>query len=210
MAFPLTAGDILRTRIVCMQGDQLGEVVLHYRVASVGSPAARDDDFRDVLDAAAAPLWKGFLSSRAEYIGVGVQHIWPLPLIVESNTRANAGAGTGGSYANPTQTCGLIHWRTVKAGRAYRGRSYLAFPSQSLNDDDGQPNSGAITAMGTMLGAIGGPFVITTGGRLATVVLTLWHRALHTYDDVLSGAASGSWATQRRRGAFGKKNAVPF
>lgn len=210
MAFPLALGDILKTRIVTFMNDQLGEMVMHHRVASVGSPAATDADFCGMFDAAVAPLLKAIISSQTQYIGVGVQHIWPLPLIVETTTRANFGVGTNGAASNPTQVSGLIHWKTVKAGRAFRGRSYVPFPSGIYTAADGQPGGTYVADLGNLLGAMGSNYVVTTGGRLATVVSTLWHRVTHTYDDILSGAASGRYATQRRRGDMGRLNVVPF
>jgi len=152
------------------------------------------------------------MANDASYRGVLGQIILPAPPAAYVVQIGHAGPGTDSQYALPTQTSGLISWQTAKAGRAYRGRTYLPFPS-IVEDAAGEvPTTSYITKGQTLAAALLGLTSIVVGSRSATVQLSLLHRKgllKNTVTPITAFTMGGRWATTRRRGAFGRPNLAP-
>lgn len=198
--------DIYQIRIRVIAGVQEAVNVLHMRTTLEAGNGATPIEIASVLSAEYAPLYKAVLSDSAIYQGVGVQRIRPLPVGVEAFSPIGAGAGVVPDDPLPQQVSGLITLRTSLSGRRQRGRKYIPFPAEFHNDDDVMPSNAYLNGLislaqefvsaDTIVGALG-----TTG--LNPVI---FHRDLGTSDLVTSAVARATWATQRRRGGFGRPN----
>jgi len=210
----MPVGDIFRVRIACQSVAQGSINVLHYRLASLGAGTGQPSvtEIATQLDAHWFLSFKALVDDAHQYRGTGVQLIFPPPPAVEGTATANAGAGhVVGGDALPKQVAGLISWRTAFAGRRYRGRSFIPFPGESDNSEQQVPTAGYVTRLATLAGKIAIPPLITSiSGANANLELVIWHRDSSTYTPVNNYIVRSFWATQRRRGDFGRPNAAPF
>lgn len=207
----MAVNDIYRVRVICTKDDQIGVNVLHYRVVSNALPEPTKQEVANFLDAAFAPVYKPLLTSSAFYRGLGVQKIFPLPVEVESFSVANLGAGTVAGDELPKQVSGLLSYRTSFAGAGFRGRSYIPFAGESDNAAPGQPTGGYITRMVALGSVINSALlIIGGGGGSVTLQLVVFRRGDNTSTLVVAGLVRPFWATQRRRGDFGRPNTPPF
>jgi len=210
MATPLAPGMILRASVWCTIQNQASVNSFYYRVVAVGAPPATDKDFSDNFDSVVAADYKALLNAIATYKGVVAQIIWPPPIAADVTTTASAGAGTAPASAMALQTSGIISWYTAFAGRKQRGRTYVPFPSTSDNQATGAPSASYVTRLTALATASEALVSILSGGRTATILPVIWHRDTHTTDDIKVFFARGVWATQRRRGAYGRGNVSPI
>ena len=149
------------------------------------------------------------MNSKARYQGVGARQILPLPATSEALSGTNAGPGVGTGIALPAQVCGLVSLRTNVGGRQGRGRSYIPFPSQMNQTDEFTPNAAYLTALTTI-----GDFLIAnqicgTAPNQTTLVPVLFNRKTSVFSYLSNYRLPPRWATQRRRGAFGRPNESP-
>lgn len=209
MATVLTPGMIIRASAWCVDGSQASANVFHFLVGVVGGLPATDQDFANTFDAAIASLYKLVLNNNAAYRGVLAQIIFPLPVRVAVQTAASAGAGTGGATAQPKQVSGLTSWYTAVAGRSGRGRTYWPFPPTAFDIADGTPSASYVTAIDNIASAIQGFTLVSTGGRTANVTPSIYHRGTGGTQSITVRLSRTQWATQRRRGGYGRLNISP-
>lgn len=219
MSTALNVNDLLKCRIWCSNAEQASVNTLWYQVLTIGSPPATDLDVATEMDTgflntALPPM----LNNLTMYNGVQVQIYRPIGgtnfIYAAEDSVAGAGMGTGGAIALPRQTSGLTHWGTVFAGRQYRGRSYWPFPSVSHDVGDGTPTAAYVTLVDTL----GTGFLALSsisGVGTATVQLVMMHRKPKVGDTPLPtiirvATAENKWATQRRRGSYGRPNVSPI
>ncbi len=221
MSTPLVANRLVQLRIWSQMAPAFQAAVnsAWYVVSSVGSPPAFDTDFADYMDGQIAPVFIPLLNNIAEYRGVQVIQygsIGPyVPITKPVQATANAGNGTGGAVPLPYQTAGILKFVTDTSGPAGRGRFYLPFPSQSA-DSGGGSCSAAYGAAGLLLGAeVGIGIALAVGGRSALLLRMIVHGK--NKDDVfpppspvIDWQMSNLWATQKRRGSFGRQNLSPI
>lgn len=212
MSNNLQVGQIAKCNVWMEHGPQAAVNSHHFHVDSVGGNPSTDQDLSDTLDTAIAALYKGLLSNSANYKGIVTQLIWPLPVSVDVVTTANAAAGTAGVGDLPFQVSGLISWYTSLAGRHGRGRTYVPFPYSGDNQTGagGIPAASYVTRLATLGTTINNVVNIALGGRSATVSHCLWDRVNHTFVRISSRTARTIWATQRRRGDYGRPNSSPI
>jgi len=210
MSTPLAVGQILEARAWVNDGNQASVNTFHYQVNVVGSPGATDLDVAVTLDAALAGLYKPFLNNNATYRGVTVQIIRPLPIKIDVISVGAPGAGTGGAIASAHQVSGLTSWYTATAGRKGRGRTFWPFPPTAFTSGDGTPTAGSVTIMDAIASAVFGYSTVVNGGRSATVQFGIYSRTLGTLTPVVTRITRGVWATQRKRGAYGRANVAPI
>jgi hypothetical protein len=219
MSTLLLPSDLLKVSVWCTNAEQASVNTFWYSVIGVGSPDATDQDMATELDTgflntALPPI----LNNLTRYNGVEVQIYRPTgTMFVIFNAAisiAGAGMGTGGALALPRQTSGITDWRTRFAGRAYRGRTYWPFPSVSHDVGDGIPTGAYITLISTLATGFLN-FTNVTGSGTATVQLVMRHRknkagTIPIPSQILVGTQLTKWATQRRRGSFGRPNVSPI
>jgi hypothetical protein len=217
MTTALVVGAQVQVRIWCADVEQASVNTLEYIVAAVSSPAATDQDVADNLSVAFNGLYKAVLSDTAFYRGVQVR-IGASPGLLFTApvfNNSSAGPGTAGAVGLPRQTCGLVSYQTLFSGQANRGRSYIPFPAQADDATFGVPGATYLTNLGLLAGDMGVGLSISVGARTATLVRVLIHRknkagATPPPSPITSFSISLRWATQRRRGSFGRANASPI
>lgn len=210
MAKVLAAGDIVKLQAYITDQGQGAVNTLFYVIASIGTPACTDADFASQWELAVGAAYKAVIGNNISFRGAGAQVVWPLPMYVQQYSTALQGFGTAGATQLAKQTTGLTSWRTPLAGRKTRGRTYWPFPTTTMDQGDGTPTGGAVTNYTTLSNQILNFTVFTTGGRTATAALIIWTRKAHTYTAVTGAVIHSAWATQRRRGDFGRLNTNPI
>ncbi len=221
MSQSFVVGDYVRIRTYCFFAlqAQLSINDLTYVVGAVGSTPATDQDAADQFDATVAPLYKPLMPLTGEYRGVTVgilRAIVPYPAkYIPASANANAGAGTAAGAPLPGQVSGLISYFSPRPGPAGRGRSYVGFPAIVHDTGAGNPTAAYMTLLDNLAAVTAvGIAVVTLGGATATLVRAIIHQT-NKFDitpppDPVTGFVSrGKWATQRRRGDFGRLNSPP-
>jgi hypothetical protein len=205
-------------RVYCYQPTnlQLGvNTFFFHTIAEVGTGASTVS-VATGWDAILAPLYKAWLPATSRYYGVEAQYLIP-PINVPVTTNANAGVGTAAGNNLPNQASGLISIRTQLAGPKYRGRAYIPFPAASNADVQGDLTPAAAVLLQAIATAVNTNTVFGGGGNTSTLALCVRHRtnkgvkpALFGYQEAVTATADQLFATQRRRGQFGRSNPLPF
>lgn len=209
MASLIAAGAVLELAYATRQQAQMGYNVIHYRArVTTGQPT--DQDVVDAMDGLAAPLYKAYLPTAVTYWGTKGSVIFPLPRRAMVTQGSNRGAGTVNTDPLPKQVTLVITKQTNNAGRRYRGRTYLPFWGESQNDAGNRPTNAATAAAATIGVALLQAQVIIGVAGTVTIDPILWHRATQTYDIITQTRPGILWATQRRRGDFGRINDPDF
>lgn len=215
MATTLTAGMLLQLRAYTLKANQVGVTTFHHQVVSASGPIATDADFLLAWGTIYSSEFIAIMSAEADYIGSSIQVLAPGPLGLLRTDNIGHGPGTGGTDSLPSQTSGLITWGTNLGGRAYKGRIYMPFPMTTANNAGGFPVPGYLVG----LDAIGNEYVnhtawsLSGGSQLIAPVLV--HRknkagVTPVPSLITSWTSHPFWATQRKRGAFGRPNTIPF
>lgn len=210
MPTALLNGDILEHRVWCSDGVQAAVNVRHYEVSSVVGGAVTDQDVATYMDGQLSPLYGALINNHATYNGVQLTKIFPNPPAVPVSSTVGSGVGVGGADALPLQVAGLLSLKTGFSGRAYRGRLYIPFPSQSGCNTQGGQGIGYQTAAVNLALAYTAAPTITVGASSLKISPVIWHRSTATRTLVTSVGASPRWATQRRRGDYGRPNSSPI
>jgi len=211
---PILAGNHYELKVFCVAGDQLAINVLHYKCQSIVGAMG-------VLDAAGlaglvfGPDYAPLLHNDASFYGTSVQDISALPYLLPGQDASNPLTGTGGATPLPDQVSGIITIQTAFTGRKNRGRVYVPFPPQQLSAVQANPIplSGYVSRLST-LGIDLLNLSLNDGlGNIATMHLEIHHRVLHalgSWTDAQAVRPNFKWATQRRRGDYGRANGLPF
>ena len=221
MVQALALGDFVRVRTYCLFDlqAQLSVNNLDYIVGAVGGTPATDQDVADQVDAAVAGPYKDLMTAAATYKGVQVSTLLVTPpYLTRTNpvsATTNAGVGVAAGAPLPGQVSGLISLRTARGGRAGRGRSYIGFPGIVHDTGAGNPTAGYVAFLVALADQITVGLSISAGGRTATLVRVVLHtknkfEVVPPPDGVTSFVARAKWATQRRRGDFGRLNVSPI
>ena len=210
MTTGLVVGNVVQAKVACYQLNQVAENVAAFRVVSGTGLGATDQQVASALDALLAPLYKAALANTATYFGVQVRIANILPRPVPAVSAAHTGVGTGGAAPLPAQDSGLIAFETAFAGPAYRGRAYIPFPPAVAND---APTNEPTAAYQVLLDSIGNalttPFTVGIAPDQSTLRMVIFHRIPNSSTDVTFPLTRTRWATQRRRGGYGRANAIP-
>jgi hypothetical protein len=219
----LEVAQLVQARIWCADSEQAAVNTLWYVVAAIGSPAATDQDVADNLDTIIAAHMKAVLAATATYRGVQVQIFSGMPvgliypaLFASVFINSSSGPGVAGAIGLPRQTCGLIEYQTDIPGRQGRGRSYIPFPASADNDVNGVPTAGYLTNLAFVAGDMGSGLAVSGVGGTATLVRVIPHLKKNkagnfvSHTPITNASGSASWATQRRRGSFGRANSSPI
>lgn len=208
MAFAVN--DILKAQIFCVQNNQTSCNVLHFRVVSNGAVPLTEQQTVDDFSSVVATNLKPCLTSQADYYGVTLQRVAPTPVGAQWTSANGSGPGTSGGDAMPWQVAGLVGKKTALAGRRYRGRCYIPFPSEQDNQAGGTPAALYLTAIGTFGNNVMMGWAAVVGLNALTTEGGVYSKVLNSFAAMLSAPFRTKWATQRSRGQFGRPNAPPF
>lgn len=211
MAKVLVGGAFVRAQLVCLAVDQVSINTFFFNVLNSPTPTATDQDLAAYLDANTAPLVKPLLENNATYRGYVTQilDITGSPLYPDQNANTNAGAGTAGAVALPRQSCGITSWYTDTPGRKGRGRTYWPFPATAADSGNGVPSAAYVTAADTLAAFYFFLAAFTQAGRSATLAFRLYQRKTKAFSPITTRLTRAVWATQRRRGSYGRQNLPP-
>lgn len=203
----LILNNLYRVIHYCVAGEQTALNVLHYEVTAKTTTGYDLDDGAAAITAIFKAPYQQLLSSQASYYGATSQRIEP-PDADTMYGFKNIGVGFQTGDMLPRQTCGLISWKTDKAGRRGRGRTYIPFPPEIKNEADSRPSDGYVEDVQDLATLMK---TITLSDEVGDVTLRLqiYHRDLHTWRQVAARTVKKKWATQRRRGSFGRPNPPP-
>lgn len=200
MATVVAPFDIVRVSVLCRVGTR-DAYNIWYFVASgtTGVGTITYDDLATTWKTLAEAVYPGVMSPSGTLIGASVNRAFPAPPTPSINAGDSDLPGLITGDVMSRQTCGAVTKRTELAGKAYRGRAYIPFPSEASNDADGNPTNGYRTAVATLCGSFCAAQTITVG--TATIILypIIYHKATSTYTVVSSFNVRTYWTTQRRR-----------
>lgn len=210
MATPIVAGEDIEVTIYCDDSEQIGINVVHYEVASfTGTPTY--ETLATAFSAQVAAVYIPWLNDTASYAGLKIRKILTLlPPMPWFSTQGTA-LGSGGDSL-PRQLSGLIRKRINAQGPKGRGRFYASFPGADMH------LLGNVSAAGiAQLGLIEDVFfnqatnlsVSNGGGATVLTPMMLNRTPAPSFSPLHVTSVSGEFATQRRRGFFGRPNALP-
>lgn len=208
----MAIGDVYKVRFCCYTPTQIGLNITHWKTVAEAGVGASLADIALKMNDTFAPLYKPAITGAARYRGVGVTLILPPPATAEITNTVLDGAGTAGVMAAPTQTSGIITIKDGLAGRAHRGRIYIPFPDQISVSPTGGNTLAYEASLNTLLGAFGANQTCGVGGNTTTLQLGIFHRlpVPGNATVVTFLTTPDKFATQRRRGEYGRPNVLPF
>jgi hypothetical protein len=87
---------------------------------------------------------------------------------------------------------------------------YVPYPSNTYLSSNEFPTSAYVTALGVFAAALNGIATIGSGGDNAVVTHVLFNRVTKATEEILSWIPRQAWATQKKRGDFGKLFSSPI
>lgn len=206
----IAEGDILEVKIyVNFPGRiQIGINVRYFKAQTqIGLPTTNQAAINLATDYSAAYL--PCLPAAAFFWGVGVRNLGvPNDAFVYDSTGQGAGSIT--SDPLPLQTAGIITLRTALAGRANRGRVFVAFPPETGNSSTGIPSGTYLTALGVLATQFGSVTGCNDGAGNSCALVPVIKHANGTVEDITATLARTKWGRQGRRGDYGRMNVPPF
>jgi hypothetical protein len=183
-------------------------------VASIpGQPTNTTKVDAALLAASLPAAYSALLVDAAVLLGVAYKPI-PNPANQAAvYSTATTTAGTAGAVSLPKQTCGLIRFKSATMGKRGEGRIYVPFPSTTSNETTGVPTAGYVAnllSLGTLLGSNLACTSTTAAAGSIQPVLIPGPGIVTPPIQVTTMLALSAWATQRRRGDFGRLNRSPF
>lgn len=209
-SFPI--GSVLRTVTWCTAPGQVATNTHKWQMTSLtGASVFNTLDFTSTYDTQLAALYFPLLSNDANYYGTQVYLANPIGAAPRPDTsNANFAAGTGGAGLMPTQVSPIIAFYTNLLGKQGQGRTYLPFPPPASLQTNGTPAPAYTLLLGALSNFLTTPLVIAAGGGVtATFTPVLYQGGPAAALPILSAAVRDAFATQRRRGAFGRANPSP-
>jgi len=210
MAIDLGIGDLIRLRVATYTPNQVGINTAHFLVQAATGTGRTTQQVADAFDATLAPRYKALLSVGARYRGCSIQRVAPGGVTVPAAQSINDGPGTVAGDMLATQVSGIISAKTDLAGPAYRGRVYIPFPGEDDNAATGVPVAGYVTRLDDVGDELYTSVTIAAGGNGVTLDPVIFHRAFNSATAITDYVNRTVWATQRRRGAYGRQNVPPF
>lgn len=206
MAVTLQVGDILSLRAHTFYQNQAGVNQFAYKVTTVvGAPSLQG--ILDTWSADAAAAYLQWLTPGAEYEGLKGMVIRGTTKYLPTISTAGRGTSVVVGIPHPKQISGLTTKVTELAGRANRGRVYWPFPWTDTNDNSGAPTPLQVTLMTTLAGTFLAVTTKAAGVDSATFQPVLLHKVpTLAPTPILTSLTAAKWATQRRRGDYGRPN----
>lgn len=212
MTIPISAGDVFLVRIICQLDQQVSVNAKLVRCSqSDANPSVLLTELADAISTDLGPKYVDLLSVDATYRGVSVQRVNPQPKTIPVVSIVQQSGGLVVGNPLPPQTAGLVSLKGSAAGRRFQGRIYLPFPGENSNAAEGVPSFDYVVdanSIGTSM--ITGYSIAGTIGGSAEFVYTLDVTGADVNKDFNSFVTRPGWATQQRRGAFGRTNITPF
>ena len=211
-SFQVVIGDVLRSAVYCQAYNQVSVNTRDWQVTQiVGTSTLWSTDITIGLDQSFASLMKPMLSAFSTYYGVQLYKRTPVGAAPRPDgTHANAGPGTASGNNLPTQTCGLISLYSMVLGPSGQGRFYMPFPAVSHSETNATPTASYLNLLAALGYFLSTPETYVNAGVSITLTPCLYQPGGAPPREIEEYIARDAWATQRRRGSYGKGNKVPF
>jgi hypothetical protein len=210
MSYSLVIGDVAQVRIYCTYKDQTAINIRHYVCTASEGIGIYQADLADYLVNRFAVPYQNCLTFDAKFFGVDVQRINKTPDPLPEHSTTQPVAGLTGTTPNASQICGLVTLMTRYAGRGFRGRAYIPFPDVLSCENSGRPTPDYVDALKVIGAAMIQPISIATGPDGGDFQPALYHHKDDSFTFLADYRANAKWATQRRRGAYGRVNVAPW
>jgi len=210
--FDIISGDVVRHVTYCTAGGQVSTNARDYQLVQItGGVTISSSDFLTTRDPLFAAGYSSCLSLEASYYGSQLYKRTPVgPAPRPDQINVNPAVGTFGAGLLPTQTCGLISLYTATLGKTGQGRFYMPFPSPEAMTVPGGVSNPYYTVLNDFIDLLTLNVTITTGGATGLFRPCLYVPGGPPPKMIYKGVPRLGWATQRKRGAFGKTNNLPF
>jgi hypothetical protein len=185
----------------------------YWSCSSVGAPPATTSDFAANLDATLSADYRALINNNAEYRGLTIQRVsGGPPYELPDVSTANTGVGTGGAIAMAKQSAGLINFQTAFIGKKNRGRQYAPFPSTTHDQGNGVPTNAYMVLLANLAADLRpASYFVALGGRTGFMLPVIWNPKVPGYTaKILTDSEKQRWATQKRRGDYGRINVSPI
>jgi hypothetical protein len=202
----MAVNDIIEFKIFSQAPSQVAINVRHYKITFEVGEGASLEAMAGNLAAALAPLYTPIMASNAVFAGVTARHIFPLPVRLETAIQGTATGGTAVGEALPKQVSGIITLGTGLAGRANRGRIYIPFPTEANNEANSTPDATYLQSLALIGLQLVLTRTVTVGVNTTDIAPVIWHRETLTSTPITMFIDRDKWATQRRRGDYGRPN----
>jgi len=212
MSFNVLIGGVVRHITYCTYPSQVATNKRDWQCvsltggSSVGSAATITE-----LDTLFAGLVKPCMTADADYYGSQLYYQTPVgaPPRPESFI-GNAGPGSDAGEALPLQTSGLISLYSDTLGKTGQGRIYVPFPSIDSQGTDSTPDALYNVDLSNLATSLITPRTVTDGAVTAIFNPVLYKPGGAPPLQLTRAVPRDAWATQRRRGNFGRVNNRPF
>lgn len=207
----LVVATFVKTRMIIQDVDneQIADLGRQWYVQTVSGTPTYADVVAE-LGAALAAAYTGLLSDHCDVLGCMARQVSPVVLDNWTVSTWDKVPGTGGATRLPDQVAYLISLKSDSIGKKYMGREYVPFPPTEANDD-GSVETTYLTDLQALGAILSSPYSLSVGGRTATLNPVAKAGGAFSSLAVLTHyEAHNQFATQRRRGAFGRFNVPPI
>lgn len=198
-------------RCVCRTSDQIAVNNIHYIMfVENGSPTT------EALLAAWGPqirdAYAVLLSDEAFFYGLSLQRLVNGAAVAAPDVWVDETQGLEVSELLPKQSSGIISAYTLFPGPSGRGRIYVPFAGEGSNEPEGRPTLNYVDKLEALADEVytRKTYSAPDLDNEVTPWPIIYNRANNTNKNIQRYIARRAWATQRRRGDYGKQNHVPF
>jgi hypothetical protein len=195
----MAVGDVLVVRNICSTPTQIGLNNRFYQSVLTLGVAIPLTTQAAAFEAHVATAYINLLSVSANWMKVQIQKFSPAPPSFPAESAALAAPGAVAGEPLPRQVAGLISFTTPFAGRRFRGRAYVPFPSENSNDVNQQPDAPYLAGLANLGTILIADVVVTSGVNQEVWRPCILHRDTFTTDFITGFIVRLHWATQRRR-----------
>lgn len=214
-SIPVTAGGVYTSEVI-LYNQGLGQIAVNRRLLKVtafsgGAPTTLD--LVGGVSAWVASLWKQLLPIDTNFQGVRLRTLDPDMNETWAETTTDAGPGNYSidASAAPAQVSGLMRFYTDLRGKRGEGRTFVGFPPVEAIDTDSTPVAEYVTRLNALAAKYAGAQLIDFGAFTFTTLFGLYDKGPPaTFGLFTSKDCPKAFATQRRRGEFGRLNTPPL
>jgi len=208
MAFIIHHTDMVQLTVFTAYKNQVGLNRFFYQVSATPGATADAQVMADAIVPAIQLDYAACMSMHAAFHGVKLETAMAGPAYEPVySSEVEDGAIVGDPL--PGQCTGITTWRTELAGARHRGRTYWPFPAEEQNIVTSVPSAAYLTNVENLSLKMRS-FNITADAVEWVFVLHIWSSVDAVYREVTAHTVRPKWATQRRRGDFGRANVLPF
>lgn len=212
MSFNIVSGGVVRHLTYCTYPGQVSVNKRDWQCVSIsGGSDISSTPVLTALDLMVGTDLISLMSEDAAYYGSQLYYQTPVGAAPRPDTtRAITAGGGTAAHVLPLQVSGLISLYSAVLGKSGQGRIYVPFPATTDHDLDGVPTGDYLTRLSAFGAHLIAPKTVISGGITAVFNPVLYIPGGVPPKQLIRHQVRAAWATQRRRGNFGRLNANPF